>query len=324
MENFQLQHNPGRTTIIGKKEWLFFSGYAYLGILHHPEFIELVKEGIDKYGWIFPSSRISNTRLLLFEEFENYLAALTGFEDCLVLSSGFLAGELATSSKKEQIKNLVPSHPAISVKNFGNNSNTIAFNSVDIFNSQIILPENNLLENSENIMVDDSHGFGLLGNSGEGYSTKIDGRYRGKYQLCFSLSKAWNINAGAILGKKSSLQKLRSNPIYTSSTSPSPALLFAAINAQEIFRKQLQKLRNNIIYLQLLLQGLNVRSNKELPIFILPENFREEKLREHHIIISSFPYPNPKGKKVNRIIVNALHTKADLENLAVAIRESIF
>ena len=32
---FQLSNNPGRTTICNQKEYLFFSGYAYLGVQHH-------------------------------------------------------------------------------------------------------------------------------------------------------------------------------------------------------------------------------------------------------------------------------------------------
>ncbi len=57
-----------------------------------PEFIELVKEGIDRYGLLHPSSRISNTVLDLYEEFEAKLSLLTASEDTVSFSSGYLAG----------------------------------------------------------------------------------------------------------------------------------------------------------------------------------------------------------------------------------------
>ncbi len=87
-----LNQSPGRTAIIDGKEHLFFSGYSYLGMSHVIEFIELVKEGIDKYGVLFPSSRISNTQLGIFETMEAFLSQLTSQEETVIYSSGFLAG----------------------------------------------------------------------------------------------------------------------------------------------------------------------------------------------------------------------------------------
>ncbi len=88
----EFESSPGRICFINREEFLFFSGYSYLGINHIEEFRELVKEGVDKYGILFPSSRISNTRLKLYGEFENDLSELTGMQDTVSFSSGFLAG----------------------------------------------------------------------------------------------------------------------------------------------------------------------------------------------------------------------------------------
>lgn len=319
MDKFQLQNNPGRTALIEGKEWLFFSGYDYLGIQQHPQFVALVKEGIDKYGWIFPSSRISNTQLPLFEAFENYISEITGFEACIILSSGFLAGELATSLWKDELHNLQPSHPAIERSMYERNKKRLAFDSVDIFRANIIRPSQEVIEQAETIVVDDSHGFGLLGNEGEGYSAFIDQKNKEKYLLCFSLSKAWSINGGVVCGSKSVIEKLRTNHRYTAATAPSPALLYAAMNARDIYQSQLEKLRSNIAYLRT--KNLCLSSNKHLPVFILPPNISEERLRPGKIIISSFAYPDPNGQKLNRIILNSLHTEADMDFLIEAISE---
>ncbi len=113
MNVFSFDKVPGRVAFVNGKEFSFFSGYSYLGMHQVPEFISLVKEGIDKYGWLFPSSRISNTQLSLFRECEISLSSITGMEDTVLVSSGYMAGQLATSLWKEKIINLDPSHPSI-------------------------------------------------------------------------------------------------------------------------------------------------------------------------------------------------------------------
>ena len=64
-----------------------------------------------------------------------------------------------------------------------------------------------------------------------------------------------------------------------------------------------------------------IHFSRELPVFILPEAIDEQKLLQKGIIISSFAYPDPKGKKIQRIVLSALHTKDDLEILAENLRE---
>ena len=113
MNAYSINNSPGRTAFANNKEYLFFSGYNYLDMQHVPAFAKLVKEGMEKCGWLFPSSRISNTQLALFRECEAALSNLTGMEDTVLVSSGFLAGQLATEKWKHEITNLSPSHPAI-------------------------------------------------------------------------------------------------------------------------------------------------------------------------------------------------------------------
>src|SRR3954453_15264790 len=95
MSMLTFNERPGRTAFVNNEEHLFFSGYSYLGMQYVPEFVALLKEGIDKYGWLFPSSRISNTRLKLYEECEVLLSSVTGTEDTVLVSSGFTAGRMA-------------------------------------------------------------------------------------------------------------------------------------------------------------------------------------------------------------------------------------
>jgi 7-keto-8-aminopelargonate synthetase-like enzyme len=325
MNTLTLSETPGRTAYVNGQEYLFFSGYAYLGMHYVPEFLALVKEGINKYGWLFPSSRVSNTRLALYEECEALLSSIAQAEDTVLVSSGFIAGKLATALWHKEVFNLDPSHPAIQANNnraSENESHVLAIDSVNVLTANIT--DFSFVNNNEQkiIIIDDSHGIGLIGRDGEGICNALITNKNTSYVLTYSLSKAWNITGGAISCSKSIADMLRTQPHYTACTPPPPSALYAFAKGQHLYRMQRERLKNNISYFQSLIKGLDeIHFNCGLPIFILPETIDEQKLFAKHIIISSFSYPDPKGKKIQRVVLNALHTKNDLEILADNLRK---
>lgn len=318
MHTFIFDEQPGRTAISNGKEYLFFSGYSYLGMSHVPEFNVLLQEGLRKFGPLFPSSRISNTRLALFEECEQLLSSITGFEETVLVSSGFIAGKLSTEFWQQPLQYPANAHPAIRPR-FGNlqssKENIVATDSINILDATVndfsfYKPETGFC------IVDDSHGFGLLGANGEGIASSVPFT-KDKCMITYSLSKACNIIAGAISCSKDLARKLRAMPEYTAATAPSPAFLYAFIRAQELYTAQRKKLDQNIRHFRSLIGATeNISSPNGLPIFILPSSISELELAEAGIIISSFAYPDPNGKKIQRIVLNALHTPGDLEKLA--------
>jgi len=326
---FHLENTPGRTTIVNGKEHLFFSGYSYLGMQYVPEFVELVKEGIDKYGWLFPSSRISNTQLDLFAEFENKLSGITNKEESVCFSSGFTAGRAVIELLKHKTYSCAPqTHPAICLtksnyssfdewqKNIGNEE-VICFDGVNPLTATI----NNVsfLDNitSRTCVIDDSHGIGVI-NEGKGTSNYLSPGHQ--HILTYSLSKAYNLIGGAVSCSKVFAKQLRSSPYYTASTSIAPAFAYAFINGQHLYEQQRKKLTNNISFFTEMMKD-HTAYKSDLPIFVLPASINEEKLQDEKIIISSFAYPDPKGKKINRAVLSALHTEEDLEKLASVLKK---
>jgi len=324
MSAFIFDETPGRAAFVNGKEYLFFSGYSYLGMQCVPEFTALIKEGIDKYGSLFPSSRISNTRLALFEECEALLSSIAGCEETVLVSSGFTAGRMAIKKFGDEVTNLRPSHPAITANNANasqKNKNVFAVDAVDPLKAAITDFSFVNDDTSKTIIVDDSHGFGLIGENGEGISAFLPKNDHCKYVLAYSLSKALNIIAGAVSCTKTLAGELRRMPEYTASAAPSPALLYAFLKGQHLYAMQRERLKNNIAYFVSLISDLKqIHFHPALPVFILPE-LDEEKLFEKMIIISSFAYPDPKGKKLQRIVLNALHTRNDLEILAETLKK---
>lgn len=270
MSPFIFDETPGRTAFVNGKEYLFFSGYSYLGMQCVPEFTTLIKEGIDKYGSLFPSSRISNTRLKLFEECEALLSSITGFEETVLVSSGFTAGRMVIKKFGDEVINLLPSHPAITAGNANaleKNKKVFAVDAVDPLKAAITDFSSVNDDTLKTIIVDDSHGFGLIGENGEGISAFLPENHHNKYVLVYSLSKALNIVAGAISGSKMLGDELRSMPEYTASAAPSPAFLYAFLKGQHLYAMQRERLKNNVAYFVSLISDLNqIHFHPQLPV----------------------------------------------------------
>jgi 7-keto-8-aminopelargonate synthetase-like enzyme len=341
----QLDSVHGRTCRLNNKDYLFFSGYDYLGMQAQTEFKSSVKEGLDKYGWLHASSRISNTQLKLYHELENALSALTGHEDTVTFSSGYMAGQAVSKllAGYKTVFKAPGTHPALSVTDTQSLQTTfedwstevtahihnkishepvaVFFDSINIFKPSIndisfldnIDPKQKLL-----VIIDDSHGIGLIGENGKGISHFISQKKNINYIIIYSLSKAFNINGGAVSCSKKLADTLRETTAYSASTALSPAMAFAFLQSKKLYSLQLQFLKKSISYF-LKHINQNVLSNADLPIAVLKEPGIENKLFKKNIIISSFNYPLASSPKTNRIVLNAAHTKKDITELISAL-----
>lgn len=333
-----LSGKPGRTVWANQQEFLFFSGYNYLGVNHDPEFIQLITEGMQKFGWLFPSSRISNTQLSLYEECEVLLSRLTGSERTVLLPSGFTAGRVATSFLKQEIYNAPGSHPAIlrnrsGISEFGqwaerllqqaaanHNSTTPVFasDSVNPLSASIhdfsFLQE---LKKPATLIIDDSHGIGVTGIKGRGAGSTVPRNELPDYIFSYSLSKGFGIIGGAISCSAQHAEIIRTLPEYTASTPLSPAQVYAFIKGQSVYAGLREKLLDNIGYFgQCIAEIPGITYAAGYPVFVLPAGADENLFYRNNILISSFAYPDPAGDKLKRIVLNALHTRNDLDTLA--------
>lgn len=91
---YKIKASPGRTVTIDEKDYLYFSGTAYLGIPKDPDFLALVIEGFRRYGTNFGGSRLANVRFDIFDKTEATLLSLTGAPAAISASSGTMAGQL--------------------------------------------------------------------------------------------------------------------------------------------------------------------------------------------------------------------------------------
>lgn len=341
---FYLDNKVGRTVSVDSHEYLFFSGYNYLGINQQIEFTELVKEGISRFGWLFPSSRISNTRLFLYEECEAMLSGITGSEDTVLLPSGFAAGQLATSRHIQNLHNAPGSHPAIARnssvhqdfktwsdwllreanQSYPGDTLALASNSLDPLSGT--LHDFSFIKDIEQclaIIIDDSHGVGIIGKDGSGISSLLPLGRKDSYTFTYSLSKAFGVPGGAISCNKEDADQLRKLPGYSAVSPLSPGMIYAFIKGQQIYARQRQKLLENIHYFASLTKDLTgLKYDSRFPVFVLPADLNEQTFERNNIIISSFAYPDQEGPRIKRLVLNALHTDDDLRTLADVLKQA--
>jgi 8-amino-7-oxononanoate synthase len=340
-----LQQKPGRITFINNEAYLFFSGYSYLGLGCNETFLQLVKEGMDLYGVVYPSSRISNTPLDLFERFETKLASHTKTEAAASFSSGFLAARTAveTVSTEMNVYSLAHTHPAsaalpvvkpieahsweqfLELREKENEFN-FAIAADSIYPTPGHINDFDFLQSTPpyfkiTLVLDDSHGIGWMGTEGQGILSKLQLPNHVELLLNFSLSKSYHINAGAVCGSKKWISKLKQHVNYTSSTPVMPALAHTWLNASSIFQSQRIKLHKNIEYLQNLISDFKFASNESTPVFTVNRKGIAPYLLQNRVIISSFGYPHPENDPVNRIVVNALHETEDLEKITGLLKK---
>ncbi|MFA6946866.1 MAG: aminotransferase class I/II-fold pyridoxal phosphate-dependent enzyme [Pedobacter sp.] len=324
---------------------LFFGGTAYLGIPQNEEFRKLVFKGIELYGVNHGASRNNNITLDIFSIAEAEAAKRFKAEDSILVSSGYLAAQLVVQQYFEShlLIYAPDTHPALWIGS--PKAPRIRFsewvektiNLINETDKPVLIISNSLnnlipeiydfdwlkrIDSSRKVvlLVDDSHGIGITGVQGAGVYSRLPSLPNITSFVIASMAKALGFDAGLILGNSAGIQKLRSSPVYVGSSPPSPGMLYAFVNAGELYAKELIKLRRTLrLFTDLLESTTNLFFINDFPVFLLLDDQVAADLIKNGINISSFPYPDPKGKPIHRIVISSIHSREELEILANAI-----
>ena len=326
---------------------LFFGGTAYLGMPHNQAFKKLVFEGIEIYGLNHGASRSNNITLDIFSIAENEAARRFGAEDSIFLSSGYLAAQLVVQQYHDthlliyapdthpalwigrpqapKIKFEVWAEQAINQINESDQPVMIISNSLNNLIPEIyrfdwlkrIDPKKEIV-----LLIDDSHGVGITGDEGKGVYSNLPKLPNIQIFVTASMAKAMGFDAGIILGSNAGITSLRNSPVYVGSSPPSPGMLYAFVHAELIYKQQLKNLHSNLIrFTDLLISTKKLFFIPNFPVFLLEDDEIAVDIIKNGINISSFPYPDPRGKSIHRIVLNSGHKKEELEILARAINK---
>lgn len=340
----QLATVAGREVSVDGRAYLFFGGTAYLGLNTHAPFVDLFKEGVDRFGVNNGSSRGNNVQLGIYPQAEEAAAARFGAADAMVVSSGFLAAQLAVRHLAEQYDELCyapGSHPALWVHGEPNGADgSFALwqrRLVDHINasdkSSFLIVSNTLdtlvparydfaafsqirEDKRVHFLLDDSHGIGVL-DSGTAHGLPAGGHVR--TTVVASLAKGLGVDAGLILSDGDTIASLRTTQAFRGASPPSPAAMYAFVHGEGIYRERLARLCENVALFAQGSAALGLQSVAGFPVFYSADQSLFDRLAELGILISSFPYPSPADPLYNRIVISAAHTSADIERLVEAM-----
>ena len=268
-----IESEQNTEVIMSGRKVLMFGSNSYLGLTNHPKVIEAAVEATHKYGTGCAGSRFLNGTLDIHLELEKELAEFVGKEDALIYSTGFqvnlgvvscvtgredyiICDELDHASivegrrlsfstclkfkhnNMESLENELKKCKPESVK-------LIVVDGVFSMEGDIAnLPEIVRLSKkyNANIMVDEAHGLGVLGNLGRGTCDHF-GVTKDVDLIMGTFSKSLAAIGGFIAADESIINYLRHNSrSYIFSASNTPAATAAAREALHIMKKEPERI----------------------------------------------------------------------------------
>lgn len=334
------------------EEFLMMASNNYLGLTHHPQVKKAAIKAIEKYGTGSGGSRLISGSHILFAKLEQALAEFKSTEKALVFNTGYMANvgtisaltnnndyiindELNHASiidgcRLSKAKTLIYCHKNMAdleniLKNLPySHTKLIVTDSVFSMDGDIApLDEIAYLAHKYNAltMVDDAHATGVLG---KGHGSVEHFHLQGKIDIQLgTLSKALASEGGFVAGKKILIEYLINKArSYIFSTALTPADIASSLEALSLIANDnslVDKLYDNISYVQNLLRQNNIDINLTTPIVPIIVHSNEkalqiaQKLYEKHIILSAIRPPTvPQNQSRLRLTISASHTQEDL------------
>ncbi len=336
---------PGREILTRGKKFLYFGGTSYFGIQTDREFQNIFIANIRKYGTGYGASRKSNVQLSVYREAESHLSDWVGCEDCVTLSSGYLAGQLLCnlfSSAQYRLFYTPNSHSALYQSNIkpyitysalnialrdhlSSNKDVIPvilLDSIDFsgynypqFQGLTSLPINKCI-----LVADDSHGLGQIGPENSGAFQILSALEPLELLICCSLGKALGIDAGAIFGSRARLKEIVKTDFYAGASPPSPASMATLMQAREIYNSKKRTLDYNMeLFLDQITDSKNFSYINGFPVFGYSNPELTKFLYNNGIIVTDFNYPSEEASLKSRIVLTASHTEKDIALLTALI-----
>lgn len=359
-----IERQEGSKVWVNGREMLMMSSNDYLGLSEHPEIIAAGKAALETWGSSTTGARLANGSRAYHRDLELALAEFIGTEDCQVLSAGYLAcmGAVMTFAEKgdlilvdRNVHSSLWSGISLSggrIERFSHNS---ASDLQDILTTEDrdrpklvvvegvysmeghIAPLQELIEVGHDyncfFVVDDAHGFGVLGDRGQGTVGYLD-RLNEVDVICGSLSKSMASTGGFIAGSRTVIEYLRTHSkqtIFSAAISPSQAACAKA--ALEVLQREpehRERLWENTRYYKRLLNQLDLDIwNSETPAvpIVIGNKERTYRVWKHLMaegifsVIAIAPAVPP-GKDLLRTAVSARHTRSELERVAEVLAKA--
>ena len=350
---------------IDGRDYLAFSSNDYLGLANHPELIASVCDGARLYGVGAGAAHLINGHSAAHHDLEAALAAFTGFPQALLFSTGYMANigmVTALAGREDAVFADKLNHASLNDATLLSRAQFIRYPHCDltaleqrlatvqarrklvisdaVFSMEgDIAPIRRLIALCERyhawLLLDDAHGFGVLGEQGRGslFLSKNAHSHSPNLVYMATLGKAAGVFGAFVAAQPEVIETLIQSArsyIYTTATPPLLAhalLISVRLIEQDEWRRE--ALRRNIAQLK---QGLQSSPWKLLssvtpiqPLLIgdSVEAVRiSQGLREHGMLVPAIRPPTvPQGTARLRISLSAAHQPDDIQRLVRALHD---
>ena len=342
---------------IDGREPLSFCSNDYLGLANHPDVIKAMQDGVARWGVGSGASHLVNGHTSAHHALEEELAAFTQRPRALLFSTGYMANMgviAALCSRGDYVFEDRLNHASLLDGGLLSQARMqrYAHNDADALNQKLsahesgeklvvsdgvfsmdgdIAPLSQLCKVTQQhqawLMVDDAHGFGVLGKNGGGCVEHFGLSMNEVPILIGTLGKAFGTFGAFVAGSEELIEFLiqKARPyIYTTALPPAVAeatraslrLLQTERWRREKLQALIQQFRNGAQQLGLQLM------NSQTPIqpLLIGDNGKamamSEALKQQGILISAIRPPTvPEGTARLRITFSAEHNEKDVELL---------
>lgn len=356
------QDAVGRELKINGKTYLNFCSNDYLGLASHPALADAAIETIRERGIGAAASHLICGHQDIHQELENELAAFVGAEKAVTFSTGYMANLAVPQTFLEKGDLVVQdrlNHASLIDAGRFCEVNLKRYRHLDFAHARTILVKSNankkLLttdgvfsmdgdqaplheltevcrQTKSLLLIDDAHGFGVLGKTGAGSLEQHGIGVGGGVLMLGTLGKAAGSFGAFIAGDAvyidSLIQHARSY-IYTTALPPSIASATrAAIKIIQTEPERRDKLNAKITYFRQAIDELNLKtldSKTAIQPILLGDSETAlqatELLRQHGLWITAIRPPTvPEGTARLRITISCEHHQNDIDQLITVLR----
>jgi 7-keto-8-aminopelargonate synthetase-like enzyme len=343
------------------RDMIMLSSNDYLGLSFHPKVIEAGRAALLEWGSSTTGARPSNGSRAYHLRLEEKIAAFLGREACHVHSAGYLSclSSIAAFAQKGDLiladKNIhsclwdgIRLSTAVAERFSHNNPDDLrsVAATLDSAAPKILVVEGvysmeghisrlpEIMEVADAYgcfsVVDDAHGFGVLGREGRGTVDhfKLNDRVD---VICGSLSKSLASTGGFVAASRDVIEYLRSHSkqtIFSAALSPSQAACAeAALEIMQTEPQHLERLWKNTHRYRAILKGLGLDTwDSETPAVPIVLGSKERVymfwralLEKNVFTVMSISPAVPAGKDLIRTAVSAMHTDEQIDKIGDAM-----
>jgi len=359
-----IESPQGTELTLGERRVLSFCSNDYLGLANHPAVINALRKGAERWGVGSGAAHLVSGHSRAHHDLEEELADFCGRERALLFSTGYMANVgviSALTDKHDTIFEDKLNHaslidgaqfsdaalkrfPHADMQRLAAQLNDVKPNQAMIASDGVfsmdgdIAPLTELVSLSEKhqamLMIDDAHGFGVLGEHGGGCAEHFKLDQNQLPVLVGTLGKAFGTFGAFVAGSEALIEYLIQSArsfIYTTALPP------AIAEATRVSLKLLQQENWRREQLQTLIKRFR-DSAQQLGLQLMPSitpiqpivigeaqaavNISEHLLAQNILVPAIRPPTVPKGSARLRITFSATHTEQQVDRLLDALEHA--